>query len=205
MSLETVKVKREGGRGFRLINRKDFDPKKHTMLEGEKPKSETPAQRIAREESELADARRTAEGNRGQVDGSGNIADGKNPSGTYSEPTPTDVRFPDKLATEFENNLGQSVNKSAAGLREEQGLPDAPGGIKPAEAAAIDPTISGQGKTREEIRAIEIPADWDKREDKDIVALVVALTGKEPKTLEEAQAAIDGELKLRAQEDAPKA
>lgn len=33
MQLDTVKVKREGGRGFRIINKSAFDPKKHELIE----------------------------------------------------------------------------------------------------------------------------------------------------------------------------
>lgn len=64
---------------------------------------------------------------------------------------------------------------------------------------------SDQGKSREELRAVVIPANWRALQDSEIVGLVTALSGNEPKTLEEAAAVIDGELALRAQEDAPKA
>lgn len=62
----------------------------------------------------------------------------RNPSGTFSTPTPTDIRFPDKTKTEFENNAGAFIGKSAAGLREELNLPDAPGGLDP------DPVLAAQ-------------------------------------------------------------
>jgi hypothetical protein len=54
---------------------------------------------------------------------------GRNTSGTYSEPTPSDIRFPDKDATEFENNHGAFVKKDAASMRDVAGMPDEPGGI----------------------------------------------------------------------------
>jgi hypothetical protein len=138
MNVETIKVKREGGKGYRLINKTDFDPKKHKTFDGEKVEAAMSA-----EERKLADEmemRRKIEANRGQ---SGSVVDAdvsqRNPSGTYSEPTPTDIRYPDKTATEFENNLGAFVGKSAAGLRQEMGLPDAPGGIHPHRRVAKGP------------------------------------------------------------------
>lgn len=60
----------------------------------------------------------------------------KNPSGTFSQPTPTDIRFPDKDKTEFENNHGAFAKKSAAEIREAEGMVDAPGGIDPDPALA---------------------------------------------------------------------
>jgi len=83
------------------------------------------------EELEVA---RQAEANRG-VEPTRPIEEvGRNPSGTFSEPTPTDVRYPNKLETEFENNMGAHVGKSAAQLRETLGLPDQAGGLKPEDA-----------------------------------------------------------------------
>lgn len=78
---------------------------------------------------------RKAQANRG-VDPTPPVQEGvgRNPSGTYSEPTPTDVRYPNKLETEFENNLGAHIGKSAAQMREQLKLPDEPGGLKPASA-----------------------------------------------------------------------
>jgi len=55
----------------------------------------------------------------------------RNPTGTFSEPTPTDVRYPNKDHTEFENNHGAFVQKNAAEMRKEKDLEDAPGGLKP--------------------------------------------------------------------------
>jgi hypothetical protein len=54
---------------------------------------------------------------------------GRNTSGTYSEPTPSDIRFPDKDATEFENNHGAFLARDAASMRKAVGQPDEPGGV----------------------------------------------------------------------------
>lgn len=140
MNIDTIKVKREGGKGFRLINRADFDPKKHEAFDADAKaavKEQSSAERKLLEEAEI---RRRIEANRGQVGGAISAEAGqRNPSGTYSEPTPTDIRYPDKTATEFENNMGAFVGKSAADLREEKGLPDAPGGIHPERRVAKGP------------------------------------------------------------------
>lgn len=77
-------------------------------------------------------------------------AGGKNPSGTFSEPTPTDIRYPNVDATEFENNHGAFVAKSAADLRQERGLPDAPGGIMPEVVADVDPDLASRTLGAEE-------------------------------------------------------
>lgn len=100
--LETVAVKRKGGRGYSIINKADYDPKKHELHKG-----------------------KVSEGAADETDPN------RNPSGTYSEPTPTDIRYPDTNLTEFENNHGASVGGSAAEIREELGLADAPGGLAP--------------------------------------------------------------------------
>lgn len=55
----------------------------------------------------------------------------RNPDGTFSEPTPTDIRYPNKDNTEFANNHGAYVNKNAAEMRAERDLADAPGGLAP--------------------------------------------------------------------------
>jgi hypothetical protein len=102
--IPTVKVQHNmgGQKGYQVINESDYDPKVHKLYKGD---------------GEGADA--TTEDA------------GRNASGTFSEPTPTDIRYPDKDTTEFENNHGAFVDKSAAELREEKGLPDAPGGLEP--------------------------------------------------------------------------
>lgn len=99
----TVRVKANDGSGYQVINRADFDPKKHELIKGGEDQEQ------------------------GLMTG----ASERNPSGTFSEPTPTDIRFPNKDATEFENNHGAFVRKSAAQMREDHGMPDAPGGLYP--------------------------------------------------------------------------
>ncbi|WP_424139375.1 hypothetical protein [Roseomonas chloroacetimidivorans] len=74
----------------------------------------------------------------------GIVPSDRNPTGTYSEPTPTDVRFPNKDATEFENNHGAFIGRNAAQLREEAKLPDAPGGLATAVEIPADAVPSGE-------------------------------------------------------------
>jgi hypothetical protein len=88
----------------------------------------TDAERQAYEDHK---AKRRIDANYGVNEGGGLMASDKNPSGTYSEPTPTDIRYPDKDATEFENNHGAFVGKSAAEMREAADMEDKPGGLRP--------------------------------------------------------------------------
>jgi hypothetical protein len=88
----------------------------------------TDAERQAYEDHK---AKRRIDANYGVNEGGGLVATDKNPSGTYSEPTPTDIRYPDKDATEFENNHGAFIGKSAGQMRESVGMEDKPGGLRP--------------------------------------------------------------------------
>jgi hypothetical protein len=138
-AVETIKVKADNAKGHRVINRSSFDPKVHKLVEGDKPdREESEADRLANEETQRDAARRKVEANRGQVSGAVVEDYSKNPSGTFSEPTPTDVRYPNKNETEFENNHGAFVSKSAAEIREEKGLPDKAGGLNPKKKEAED-------------------------------------------------------------------
>lgn len=133
--VETVKVKRDNDQGYHLINASDYDPKVHKLVD-KTEEDKVKAGGLTEDEQKVFDelsAKRRANAEYGQT-GTGTIdplAASKNPSGTFSEPTPTNIQYPNKDHTEFENNHGAFVNKSAAGLREERGLPDAPGGVRP--------------------------------------------------------------------------
>jgi hypothetical protein len=170
MTLETVKVKlKEHGNADAIINKSDYDPKLHT-LQGDDARKMKAAERgtgnaDADAEIAKAEALRKHEANRGIEGGTGLVFDGKNPDGTYSEPTPSDIRYPNKDATEFANNHGAFVRKSAAQMREDQGLPDAPGGLHP----------------------IEIPADYASQSVEDQRALYEKLGGRDGATLAPAQ------------------
>lgn len=176
-AVETVKVKREGGKGYKLINKSDFDPRKHKLVSGGKVGDDGLTEDERQQLAEL-EAKRRREANRGQVDGGG-FGEGRNTSGTFSEPTPTDIRFPDKNATEFENNHGAFVDKSAAGLREDMGLPDAPGGIEP-------------------VSDVEIPEDWASLHWQKQVKLAEEIGGKSGLSAGEAREVIEAEVKRRA-------
>jgi hypothetical protein len=106
----TVRVKDDEG-GYKIINRKDYDAKEHgPIIKGGEDQEQS-------------------------AFGTG----GRNTSGTFSEPTPTDIRYPNKDATEYENNHGAFVNKSAAQMRVDRGMPDEPGGLYPAGAFRCEP------------------------------------------------------------------
>jgi len=127
--IETVKVvnPNDPDGGHMIINRSDFDESKHTLHPDNEGEVGSDAKSDARRHFEHNDELRKLEANRGVAGGPAVNSDGRNPSGTFSEPTPTDIRYPNKDETEFENNHGAFVQKSAAQMREEKGLP--PGGF----------------------------------------------------------------------------
>jgi hypothetical protein len=158
--IETVKVKHPT-RGYAIINKSDYDPNEHKLYDKESKAAVAGDDGLTDEERDMLaklEAKRKVDANRGVTKTDPVPADAadKNPSGTYSTPTPTDIRFPDKQATEFENNMGAFVGKSAADLRAERGLPDAPGGIKP----------------------VEIPPDWESMHWKQQVNLAQEISGQ---------------------------
>lgn len=131
MQVATVKVKTDNEQGYQVINASDFDQGKHVAYDDESRAAVGGQTDVQREASEKLAAERKAQANYGQA-GGGAISDSaKNPSGTFSEPTPTNVQYSNMDATEFENNHGSQVGKSAAGLRAELGLPDVTGGLYP--------------------------------------------------------------------------
>jgi hypothetical protein len=113
----TVRVKTGDG-DYKIVNRADYlrDPHAHGEL---------------------------IKGGEDQEQGIHAGASERNPSGTFSEPTPTDIRYPNKDATEFENNHGAFVRKSAAQMRDDLDMPDAPGGLFPDGAMRLEPTGPG--------------------------------------------------------------
>lgn len=130
--MDTVKIQHSDAEGndHMIINRADYDPATHKLASGELD----PLEPHSDKEREIAadmEARRRVDANRGVNQGNAMTDMGKNPSGTYSEPTPTDTRYPNKNATEFENNHGAFIGKSAAQIRESAGMEDKPGGIHP--------------------------------------------------------------------------
>lgn len=159
--LETVKVK--AGSGYSIINKSDYDEKKHTLHEDEDA-SDGRSEKEREIASEM-DVRRKVEANRGVTGGPSIGGDGRNPSGTFSEPTPTDIRYPNKDETEFENNHGAFVGKSAAQMREAAGLPDAPGGLAP---------VTEEQKAKDEAKKAEADAEARKAEDEKAERAVTA-------------------------------
>lgn len=109
-----------------IIDRAQFDPEIHELVEDVSPPESSSEDEIRERE----EAERRVRANHGQRPAIP-VSAGRNASGTFPEPTPSDVRYSDDLETEFENNLGAQVGKSAAQMREAAGLPDAPGGLRP--------------------------------------------------------------------------
>lgn len=133
--MDTVKIKHsdDEGNDHLIINKSDYDPSVHTLYQGQ-PEVDLG---VSDEEAAKLEARRKYDANRGITNVPAAEDAGRNPSGTFSEPTPTDIRYPDKNATEFENNHGAFIGKSAAGIREELGMKDKPGGLKPEVHEAV--------------------------------------------------------------------
>lgn len=183
MRVETVKIKHKHGEGeadshYAIINKSDFDPKKQKLHDGQNDDAN-----LTEAEGEVGkrrEAERTYDANRGISGGPALSGDGRNPSGTYSEPTPTDIRFPDKDRTEFENNHGAFVGKSAAEMRQSAGLPDAPGGLSP-------------------VANVEIPEGWDAGSAAERKKLAASISGGEVKTAAAADEIINAEIARRSE------
>lgn len=203
--METIRVHAKHGEGgpethYAIINRSDFDKAKHKPFDDEAREQLRNDPQLTEAEQKLLDedlAQRKVNAMRGQTNtGFAVDATGKNPSGTFSEPTPTDVRFPDKDATEFENNRGAFRGASAAEIRAAEGMPDKPGGINPAEAAraakvtgAKVPGLSDQ---------VEIPEDWQGMSAAERKALAQDLGADADVTAKQANEHIEAEVERRA-------
>lgn len=144
--MNVVKIKT--GESFAIINESDFDPDRHELFAGEKVGGKSSAQALADD----METRRQLDANRGVVNGSGPTDNGRNATGTYREPTPSDVRFPDMNATEFENNHGAFVGRAAPDLRAQMDMPDEPGGVRPEVKEAVE------GATQVAIEAAKVAA-----------------------------------------------
>lgn len=105
----TVKIKDPNKKGdYIIINKSDFNDDEHELFDEKDPAALS-------------------------VSGGGS----RNGSGTFDEPTPTDIRYPNKNTTEFENNHGAYLGQSAAELRQGAGLDDKPGGLHPEVHEAV--------------------------------------------------------------------
>jgi hypothetical protein len=96
----------------------------------------------------------------------------KNPDGTFSEPTPTDIRYPDKNKTEFANNHRSGM--SAAEARKAAKLEDAPGGLAP------DPVLAKQVKDGDEASKAAAKAEAAKFEEEQKAAAERSEDAKKP-------------------------
>jgi hypothetical protein len=168
--LPTVKVK--NGDDYAIINKSDFNPDQHQPYDEESAKAVGQDMSEADSEVAKAEALRQYEANRGVPRATAGADYSRNASGTYSEPTPTNIQFPNKATTEFENNFGMHIGKAAPQMRETAGLPDMPGGVRPMEAK----------RAMERVDAITTP--------------VVATTGRDahmPENPDEVQQALQSE------------
>jgi len=176
----TVKIKHTDAEGndHMIIEEGDFNPDTHELYSADDAPSAASMEK-ARSAIEDRKIQKAIDAQAGQTTGQTSAIPapgGKNPSGTFSEPTPTDIRFPNKDMTEFENNRGAFRRKSAADLRKEQGLPDVPGGV---------------------LGGVLIPDAWRSLKAKEQRELAEQLTGKEDLSVGEAKAAIATEVKRR--------
>jgi hypothetical protein len=178
--MQAVKVK--DGDSFKIINREDYREKEHELYDDESKAiigNETEEEREARRKLE---AEHRAQANRGIPGMPASVDGSRNPSGTFSEPTPTDIRYPNVNATEFENNHGAFVNKSADDLRREQGLEDKPGGVMPevkerveeTEAAKAAAAAAASKEERQKVQERNANAGNSSKKKADIDGMTVA-------------------------------
>lgn len=203
--MDTIKIKHsdDEGNDHMIINKADYDPDKHELFDTDQEVDDG----LSDEDRELArkkEAERKYEANRG-IPAGGPTIDGRNPSGTYSEPTPTDIRYPDKDATEFENNHGAFLGKSAAGLRDELGMDDKPGGLRPEVHAAVQGAELASNAAADlaatkapELGEAGIPDDWADLHHKTQMKLAKQISGTDVTTAEEARTIIQAEVDQRA-------
>jgi len=177
--MDTIKVKHSDSEGndHLIINLADFNKDQHEPFDDFEAKKLDP-KRSPEFQAFLdsEEAKRIANANRGVTTGTTVNNDGRNPSGTFSEPTPTDIRFPNKDLTEFENNRGAFRRKSASDLRKEKGLPDVPGGV---------------------LGFVIIPDAWRRLNTKDMRALAEEISSKKDLTIGESKSIIAEEIKRR--------
>lgn len=164
MQVPTIKIKREGGRGFRLINAFDFDAAIHEPADDEAKAYVAYMEKHGKPEL-------PTEAPWGGVA----VNPRKNTDGTFSEPTPMDVRYSNKNRTEFASN--HANGKSAAEIRKELGMPDAPVGI---------------------VGIIEIPLNWRKMTHEEIIALAERISGHSNLSIKESKMILRDEGRLRA-------
>ena len=215
MNTDTVKVQREGGKGYSIIDRAKYEANKdnYVLFEADREAAnlgtEDSLDEDAKKHLKTKEIERKAEANRGIV-GNSNVVDTlKNPSGTYSEPTPTDIRYPNKDETEFENNHGAFVNKSAAGMRKELGLLDEPGGLNPKRhknvkqaeeaVAAAGATDVEDGDDLEEDEPL--PENWQSLPWRQQKALAEKVSGKKVVSAAEARAILEENAAASAGEE----
>ena len=212
--MDTVKVQHKDadGNDHMIINRSDYDQKKHKLYveKGESAKSlATPESGgLTAEEEQMwreLEAKRRVQANFGQTEGRAPGFDGRNTSGTFDTPTPTDIRFANMDQTEFENNHGAFVGRSAAELRAAAGMPDRPGGIDPEGAratlqnvaagqtqAALGLLDDGDGKAK-----VEIADDWKELSAAERKQLAIDLGADEGVTARDANERIQAEYDRR--------
>lgn len=133
MRLETVKVvnPNDPKGGYMLVNKTDWEANK---------KSDTNADGFELHETDPAHPE-VSEEDKEQARLDQEAADApkpKNSDGTFDEPTPLDIRYPDKDATEFARNHGAQIGTSAAELRDVMELEQKPGGLDPSQKEAVD-------------------------------------------------------------------
>lgn len=225
--MATVRIKSDNRFGYKIISKDNYEDRlakgeKLELYDGDEA-STVPGQEDLTDEERLEmrkeERKRKMEANRGIVDGSAPHR-AKNADGTYSEPTPTDVRYPDMDKTEFANNHGAFVNKSAAQMRDEMGIEDAPGGLDPkrerevrrarnklAEVERKGGTVENvlvkdaEEKSEDEVdegqSEVAIPMNWRAFNATKKKALAKKITGEDYATASEAEDAINAELERR--------
>lgn len=130
--LETVRVvnPNDPKGGFMIVNKSDYEGNKKSDDNKEglelhetdptHPGASDEDKGAARAEAEALDAPKP-----------------RNTSGTFDEPSPMDIRYPNKDGTEFENNHGAFMGTSAAELRDANDMEQKPGGVDDTQLQAV--------------------------------------------------------------------
>jgi hypothetical protein len=203
--VDTIKVKHANtDTAYALINVSDFDSKCHTAYSQEDADA-AKAWADSHPAVEADEALRLYAANRG-VTPSPSYDFDRNSDGTFSEPTPTDVRYPDKDETEYANNHGAFMGKSAAQMRKALDLPDMPGGLRPDKHAVKTKRRAEDKMFEKEMEPADINATPDEKAEAAKAGLDDAMGDKAPMDAANAMADRDAKAKAdKAKADADKA
>lgn len=205
MQTTTLRVKKNNEAGYSRINLSDFNPEVHEPFDKEGAELIKAQKRGDKEHVEsVLEAQRKANANYGQIQG-GVAVDGRNTDGTFSTPTPTDIRYPNKDRTEFANNHGAFLRKSASEMRQDAGKPDVAGGIGNVVIIKGDWRKMTKDEQKEIAMELSGAKDLSIKQVKEIIAAEVRRRSAEGRSVEDgltdAERAKMGDVKEQSDDD----